>query len=189
MNQSAKIVIASVLKPVDDVRNYHKLAKSIQSISKVEVHVFGSRSSQQTDSRFLHAWKNFNRLSIGRLSIQWQFWKKVSQLKPDILIITTFELLVPACCYKILFRKTLLYDVQEDYFKNLWHQQFYPPLIRHVLAIGIRIYEWLLRPFVSHYFLAEECYADEIGFVKGKSTAVPNKSFEIKKSPPSAHCR
>ena len=179
--KKTKIVIASVLKPVDDVRNYEKIGCTLQKSGNYEVIMLGSASQLKNTNNDIAKipWRKFNRLSVGRILIQFTFIKALFKAKPDILIITTHELLFASLLCKIIMKMRLVYDVQEDYYKNLMHQHFYPFLFRIPAACLIRLIEWISRPFVSHYLLAEESYSKDVGFIKNKFTIVDNKSLPI----------
>jgi len=171
-------VIASVLKPVDDVRNYEKIGKSLASDN--EVVILGTETQAENKPAIKHySWHPFRRLRLSRLKVQWAFWKKLKQEKPDIIIITTFELLKTVMFYRLFHKTRVVYDVQEDYFRNLWYQSFYPPVIRHTAAIAIRSLEWLSTPLISKFLLAEKVYANDIGFVKKKAVILENKTCPI----------
>jgi glycosyltransferase involved in cell wall biosynthesis len=77
--------------------------------------------------------------------------------------------------YKLIKGKKLIYDVQENYFRNLVYTSSFPPVLKHVLAVGVRSLEYLTRPFVNHYFLAEKNYEKEFSFTKNKNTVLENK--------------
>lgn len=177
MNKSV-IVIASVLKPVNDVRMYKKFAKSLAAEPDYEIHLVGTSARVEEAAKsnlFFHPIFRFSRLSYRRLFASLQLLKLLYKLKPGILIVTTHELVPAACIYKLLFGSRLIYDVQENYYRNILYTSAFPPGIRHLLAFGVRAFEWLSRPFVDHYILAEKCYATEFGFAKGKFVILPNK--------------
>lgn len=185
--KKAKIVIASVLKPVDDVRNYEKIGCTLQKSGRYQVIMIGSKSDNMPDNNEIEfqSWKEFKRLSLGRLFIQFAFVKALFKTRPSVVIITTHELLIASLVYKALSPCKLVYDVQEDYFQNLWYQHFYPRMIRVPLAVVIRSSEWISRPFISHYLLAEATYLIDISFIKGKATTLDNKSLPISNHPSS----
>ena len=68
-----------------------------------------------------------------------------------------------------------MYDIQENYFFNFLYQKNYPWGIRHLLALYVRTKEIILSHFVAHFILAEQCYADEIKFVKQRYSIIENK--------------
>jgi hypothetical protein len=90
----------------------------------------------------------------------------VLKLKPDYFIITTHELLLTALWCKFLTGCKVLYDVQENYYRNIWYTTAFPIGIRSVLALWVRLKERLLHPIVTAYILAEKGYTDELPFAK-----------------------
>ena len=185
------IVLASVLKPVNDSRNYEKTAISISKFGKYKVHVVGQKvlNTPMGSSILFNPLFSFKRLSITRFFTGWIFLRYLIRIKPDLVIITTFELLVPAIIYRMIYSKKLFYDVQENYFRNIFYTNSFPPIIKHVLAILVRSLEWLTRPFIHHYILAEKNYEREFSFSKNKSIILENKvlkrstAFVRKKEP------
>jgi hypothetical protein len=171
------VVIASVLKPVNDSRNYEKTAISITRSGNYQVHLVGQKVQNLPldDSVLFEPLFSFHRLSIQRLFTGWIFLFYLFRTKPDLIIVTTFELLLPAVFYKLIKGKKLLYDVQENYFRNLVYTNSFPPVIKYILAVGVRGIEYMTRPFVNHYFLAEKKYEEEFSFTKNKSTVLENK--------------
>ena len=52
-----------------------------------------------------------------------------------------------------------------------------------MLAFYVRTKEILLANFINHFLLAEQCYADEIKFIKRRFTIVENKYLTVKNGP------
>ncbi len=182
MNKSkTKIVIASVLKPVDDVRNYEKIANSLTKDDNYEITILGTHSNSQQSNKqiFNKPWTRFKPHSIQRIMVQKSYWRILKELEPNLIICTTFELLLVSVFYRWRFGSKVIYDIQEDYLKNLWHQRFYPIGVRHVLGASIRIVERFLHPWISYYFLAEKIYQKDIRFTQRKSLILENKSLKI----------
>jgi hypothetical protein len=116
-----KVVFASMLKPVDDVRTYHKLAKSLLSTGKYEIFIIGFPSKQPVidpDIKFLPL-PLFKRLSPVRLLLHQRIAKMIANLKPDLVIVNTHELLPAAVRLKRQTGFKLIYDVRENYSENL----------------------------------------------------------------------
>ena len=185
IKKKTKIVIASILKPVDDVRNYEKLGYTLSKSDQYDVILMGTQTDEPHENKVIafHSWNPFKRLSIDRLKIQFSFLKAILNHKPDLVIITTHELIFVSVFAKLITSFKLVYDVQEDYYLNLKHQNFYPALIRYPAAYLIRSIEWLSRPFIHHYLLAEEVYSKNLVFAKGKATIIDNKSLPIINTP------
>lgn len=170
-----KIVIASVLKPVDETRMFNKIGASL-SENGYEVHILGCSSCGNTPPTLIqfHTLGNFGRLSLRRLLAPLSLIWRCLQLKPDVLIVTTHELLVVAVLMR-LFRSTILiYDVQENYFYNILYSSAFPRMLRWPIAGYVRVVEWLTSPFVHHFFLAEKSYVNELPFISTRYTVLEN---------------
>ncbi len=175
-----RIVIASVLKPVDDARMFEKLAQSLAAIA--EVHVIGYPTSQapaQPSAVVLHPVEHFSRISIKRLLMPWRILRKIRQLHPSTLVITTHELLAQALIVNLTEGARLVYDVQENYARNILYTNAFPLLLRPFVAAYVRLKELICSPFINTFLLAEESYRDELRFMRGKEVVVENKSRRI----------
>lgn len=178
-----KVVIASVLKAVDDVRMYEKFANSIIKYfpSEVEVHILGAKSNQpqtpnpKPQTIFFHPISDFDRLSKKRWTYSKIFLNKVLELKPSLLIINSPELLLPALLIKIKLKIPIFYDVRENYWRNILYQPTYRSYLRPILAVAVRSLEYLSRLWIDFYLLAEKCYEKETSFGRGKSEIIENK--------------
>ena len=175
-----KIVLASVLKPVDDTRMYGKLAKTIASIPNSTLYVIGFKSKSNIENESnIHFYTvfDFKRLSIKRLFVSFIFIRLLFKIKPQTIIITTHELILPSVIYRIFFKNKLIYDVQENYFANIIYTYTFPFGIKHLLAYWVRFKELISSPFVNQFILAERCYEEECkSFIqKEKSIVLENK--------------
>lgn len=173
-----RIVLASILKPVDDTRMGEKLAASLTRIEGSEVYVIGYPSQTKTtaDSITRLPLTSFKRISIGRLMASLVVLKKCIQVKPELLIVNTHELLFVGIVNRILFGTKILYDIQENYARNIIHTTaFFTPL-RPLLAGWVRLKEMLLTPIFHGVLLAEKCYENELPFVHSKSLVLENKA-------------
>ncbi|MBU2916126.1 hypothetical protein [Reichenbachiella agariperforans] len=181
-----KIAIISLLKPVDDIRSYHKLAKSIAKSCPLPIHLIGYPSKAQhssSDTIIFHPSKNYSRLSLPRFIQPWVVFKKLLKLRPKLVIINSPELLPVTIVCQIIFGTKTVYDIQENYYRNLWHQQIYPPVVKHLFAWGIRLIETVSAPFISHFILAEKCYANELPFLRNRYTVLENKALKPDTTP------
>ncbi len=173
--KKTRIVIASVLKPVDDTRMFEKLGATLAEYAEVHIIGYASRVVSNHPSIFFHSLQPFNRLSIGRILASWKIFKKVMKIKPDTLIITTHELLVIGVLSKIILSCTLLYDVQENYARNIFYTNAFPKILRPLIAAYVRSKEWIAAPFVNHFLVAERGYEKELKFIRNKKTSIENK--------------
>lgn len=181
--KKSRIIIASVLKPVDDTRMFEKIGQTLAELPDVEVHVFGYPTRELPPSPVtltLHPTTAFGRLSLARILQPFKFLRKAKSLTPDTVIICTHELLLFAFLLKLVrWRTTLIYDVQENYARNIMHTHAFPWIVRPIIASYVRLKEILLSPFIDHFLLAEKTYANELPFCKNKHTIIENK---VKKS-------
>lgn len=172
-----KLIIASVLKTVDDTRMYEKFALSLSQTNKYDINIIGfySKNNPEAPTIRFHPIFNFKRISPGRLLAPTKYFFKILQLKPEVLIVKTHELLLVTALYKILFGGKVIYDVQENYYRNIKHTKAFPTLLRPIIAGYVRGKEYLSRLFVDHYFVAERHYEKEFSFTQKKSTIIENK--------------
>ena len=173
-----RIVLASILKPVDDTRMSEKLAASLAKTEAHEVYVIGypSRTKTPADSITRIHLKSFKRISFGRLLAPLAVLKNCIQVKPELLIVNTHELLMVSIVNRILFGTKIVYDIQENYARNILHTTAFAWPLRPLLAGWVRLKEMLLTPLFHGVLLAEKCYENELPFVRAKSLVLENKA-------------
>ncbi|MDN3670745.1 glycosyltransferase [Echinicola jeungdonensis] len=166
--KKAKVVIASVLKPVTDTRAFYKLAISLRETNKYQINIIGflRKNPPKLSNIEFTAIFGRHRLHPLRLLAPFIFFLKLKNYKPDLVIVTTYELLWPSILAKVLFGNKLIYDLQENYSKNVNFHQTLPILFRRLVVKGIQIMEKSSQPYVDHYFFAEECYIKEFPQIK-----------------------
>ncbi len=173
-----RIVIASVLKPVDDTRMLEKLGRSLAGTQKFEVFVIGfpSRLAVPVEEGItLLPLPFFSRLSLTRVLIPFKILQKCIQVKPDMAIVNSHELLIVGILNRIFFGSRIIYDIRENYYRNILLTDAFPKFLRWPMALFVRLKERCLSPFFHHLFLAEKGYLRELTFVKNKSTVLENK--------------
>ncbi len=175
--RKTRILIASLLKPVNDTRMFEKVGQSLEKLPNTEIHIAGFSTNVVSNSPTIsfHPIFSFKRLSLGRLTAQWKYYKLLLQLKPEVIIPNTYELLPVTLLYRIFYSVVILYDVRENYFANIRYQPTFPKALRRVLANAVRLVEKFSGPFITHFFLAEKAYAAELPFIKNKFTILENK--------------
>src|SRR5688572_16247844 len=147
------IVIASILKPVDDTRMYGKIAQTLSTLPHTTVHVIGFPSAHQQDGSIIrHPLKKFGRISLARIKSRFTVLKICLTLRPDIFITTTHELLGVGMLLKLLTRCRLIYDIQENYYRNILYTTTFPLLLRPLVALAVRLKEVVTSIFVDHFF-------------------------------------
>ncbi|NDK55436.1 glycosyltransferase family protein [Pontibacter fetidus] len=173
-----RILLASLLKPVNDTRMYGKLGLSLSKLPNTQVHIAGFSAPLPASVPVnvqLYPIFSFGRLSLQRFTAQQKFWQLLQTIKPDLLIVCTHELLLTAWLYCKRYRCHLIYDVQENYSLNLTAQDSYNPILKRVLATGVRQIEQLTAPTINHFLLAEQSYAQELPFIDKRFTILENK--------------
>ncbi len=172
-----RIVIASVLKPVDDTRMFEKMAMTLADSRKYEVFIVGYPSKlvpAYPDIHFLTL-KPFSRISMGRLLASIKIQKILYKVKPDILVVNTHELLIVAVLNRILFGVNVIYDIRENYYRNILYSEAFPLFLRPFLAGWVRLKEKLTAPLIHRFFLAESGYKKEMSFFGLRSIIIENK--------------
>jgi glycogen(starch) synthase len=173
------IVIASILKPVLDTRMYEKIGITLASETNYPIHMIGygkkedAKHSAAMTTSYLG---EFQRLSFTRLCKPFQVLWIAIQRRPTYFIFCTHELLWVANILKVIFPSIqLIYDVQENYYLNIRHQNHYPLVIKIILANYVRLKERLLVTSVSKVIFAEQCYKTELSFWNHKAIVLENK--------------
>ncbi|GAB3196072.1 glycosyltransferase involved in cell wall biosynthesis [Pontibacter aydingkolensis] len=173
-----RILIASLLKPVNDTRMYEKLGLSLSKLPDTEVHICGFAAPLPLSAPgnvIFHPLFNFKRLGLGRLTAQLAYYRLLQSLKPDLIIAGTHELLLPSYFYCRMYKAKLVYDVRENYALNLRKQNNYNAVLKRLLALGVERIEKLVAPAVAHFILAEKCYTSELSFHQKRYTILENK--------------
>lgn len=179
MNKKRTIVLASLLKPVDDPRMYEKFALSMAQTNKYAINIIGfsSKNIPSHPSVTIYPAFNFKRLGPGRALAIVKYWRFLLKVKPDMIIVNTHDLLIVSCAYKILFGCRIAYDVQENYLQNIIWSGSLPAILRYPLAYLVRLKEHLAKRMIVHFFLAEKCYMNECSFINGPFTILENKAL------------
>ena len=161
-----RIVLASVLKPVNDPRMFEKMGQSLSP--HYEVHIIGTKSKTDSshDNIIFHPLASYTRLSLDRILAPLRILKKILYLKPALLVICTHELLWVVLIAKIFLRCPVVYDIRENYFRNILYTNSFPPILRVFIALYVRIKEWITIPLINNFFLAEAGYANELSVRK-----------------------
>jgi glycosyltransferase involved in cell wall biosynthesis len=175
-----RIVIASILKPVDDTRMMEKIGMSLQQAGyDVTVVGYPAKSLKVWPGIRVISLPAFARLSTGRIKARWTVLIKAWQERPDFFIFTTHELMGTALLLKIFSNTTLVYDVRENYYRNIRYSEAFPRILRLPLAAMVRFKEKLLAPMIDHFLLAERAYESEFRFHRGGWTVIENKAVGI----------
>jgi glycosyltransferase involved in cell wall biosynthesis len=170
-----RIVLASVLKPVNDPRMFEKMGQTLSR--QHEVHIIGTTGTVDNSnaSIFFHPLAHYTRLGIDRILSPLRILKKLLSIKPHLIIIGTHELLWISLIAKLLLRCKVIYDVRENYFRNILYTNAFPPILRVFIALYVRSKEWITAPLINIFFLAEAGYEKELKFIGENKIIIENK--------------
>ena len=181
------VLLASVLKPVDEPRMAGKFAATLLERPDVLVHVAGQglragRGPGAADAAGrLHAHAIFqgSRLGLSRLGAQLRYWQLLRHLRPGLVVVHAPELLPLTLLWQARGPgRRFIYDIQENFALNIRTQRVYPPWVGRVLAGALRRIETLAAGRATGLVLAEASYADELPFLSrapGRVAVLENK--------------
>lgn len=121
--------------------------------------------------------KPVHRLSISRWLLPFKILLKTIKVKPTLLIVNTHELLIVSIANRILFGCKIVYDIRENYYRNILHSEVFPWIIRRPLALWVRLKEKVTSPLFHHFILAEKMYENELSFIGKRYTVLENKTI------------
>ncbi|WP_162910551.1 glycosyltransferase [Hymenobacter oligotrophus] len=179
------VLLASVLKPVDDTRMYEKFGRTLAEAGYA-VHIAGRASKVGAPPAVigLHPIFSGYRLSLGRLAAQWRYWQRLQQLQPDLVIAHAPELLPATLLWRWFEpKRAFVYDVRENYALNIRTQQVYRGWLKRLLANGVAAIEKAAMRRAAAVLLAERSYAEELGYLPRQHTLVLENKYV---APPNA---
>lgn len=181
------VLLASVLKPVDDTRMRGKFAETLRAQGRTQVHVAGRQpagyATGLADERpgiCYHPLFSGGRLSPRRLAAQWRYWRLLRRLRPHLVVVHAPELLPLTLLWQRLSaRRRFIYDIRENYALNVSTQQVYRGFTKRLLAAGLRWVETQAAHRSAGLILAEASYAAELPFLAlqpaGRVAVLENK--------------
>jgi glycogen(starch) synthase len=182
MPRLVTILLASVLKPLDDTRMLGKFARTLAQRQSTQVHVAGRRAPAPAGlpgNIHTHALLDGTRLSWARLQAQWRYWQLLQQVQPTVVFVHAPELLPLTVLWQALGQgRRFVYDVRENYALNIQTQQVYPAWARGLLAGLVRWLEALAARRATAVLLAERSYARELSFLRPEHTMVIENKYQ-----------
>jgi len=159
---SITILVASVLKPIRDIRHYHKLSWALKRHLPAARFYFAGYGKPQAANEFCLF--QGERLSFARLwascRLLWLMWR----LRPQVIMVCSLELLPAAWCYHLFFGAYIILDLQENYEANVRTHEGYR--LRLLWAYIVRLCYRFFLPRVQCVLYAEACYAEEIEWLR-----------------------
>ena len=166
----------TVLNPARHSRIYEKEAVS-QAKAGYQVTVLGQGSGIPTEENpSLQFTGEFGRLSPQRFFARKKIFRMARELQADIYIVHTPELLEvgkqlkkhdPDC--------KVIYDMHEDYPKNIQFGGHYPALLRNLLAGWVHKKETEAVQWLDGVWFAERCFQGQLPIARKKTITVENK--------------
>ena len=96
MPRPVTILLASVLKPLDDTRMLGKFGRTLAARANTQVHVAGRAAAEPAAlpaNLHTHALLHGTRLSWERLQAQRRYWQLLQRVRPDVVFVHAPELL------------------------------------------------------------------------------------------------
>ncbi|WP_139922100.1 glycosyltransferase [Hymenobacter sp. DG01] len=182
MPPSLTILLASVLKPLDDTRMLGKFGRTLAQRPGAAVHVAGRLAPAPPalpDNLHTHALLAGSRLSLARLRAQRSYWQLLRRLQPQVVVVHAPELLPLTVLWQLLGPgRRFVYDVRENYALNIRTQQVYPAWARALLAGLVRGLEALAARRAWALLLAERSYAQELPFATPAKTLIVENKYQ-----------
>ena len=157
--KNVKVCMLTVLNPALHPRIFYKEARSL-SAAGYQVFIFGKHASREIKEGIeIIPLPVFSRLSLKRwgitLFILWEAWK----IHAAVYHIHSPELLPVGLLLKLKGAK-IIYDVHENYKRNILYVKHYPSPLKYFLAGFVRLLERLSRFWVDRVIYSERAYAE-----------------------------
>ncbi|SHM86345.1 Glycosyltransferase involved in cell wall bisynthesis [Cyclobacterium lianum] len=188
MRKKIPIVLASILKPVDDSRMLFKLGFSLRETNKYDLNIIGFSSKKMPDIknvRFIPIFSK-SRTHPCRIIAPAKFLFHLFRIKPRIVLVCTYELLPAAVFAKYFLSFKLVYDMQENYLYNLEYNQTLSGTKKSLAKFLVRTIENWSGRAIDQYIFAEKCYAEEMPGIDNP-TVIENKANLPQRQLPSFH--
>src|SRR5690606_41577660 len=119
---------------------FEKIGQTLADTGDYEVHIIGYPSEKSHDypNVHLHLAKRFPRLGLQRILEPFRIFQKIRELDPDILMVTTHELLFAAVTFKMMRKASIIYDIREHYFRNIHFLSSFTFVLSILIAHTVR---------------------------------------------------
>jgi len=155
-----RVVMLTILNPALHSRIYFKEALTL-SQNNYQVFIIGQHKKTKPflkSSIAIIPARIFGRNLFDRFSLQIRIFFIAFRLKAVIYHLHTPELLIVGLLLKCFTKAKIIYDIHEDYYKNIIYGGYYPFLLKYPLAWAMRAVEWISSLWVSRFIYAEGCY-------------------------------
>ena len=174
MSAQKVCILTSVHQP-DDIRIFHKQAKTLRNAGYKVVLVAPCDQDKIVDETRIRAVKVPRNRIVRMLITTWRIFGKGFKEKADIYHFHDPELIPVGLLLKLLGRK-VIYDVHELYGKQTLYKHYLPPLVRPVVGWCINFIEQSTASFFDAIVTARD---DILKNFKSHSSAVAVRNFPI----------
>jgi len=160
---------------------YEKLGLSLAQTNKYEINIIGfsiKKNIFQTNVKTYPIF-NFSRLGIARLVQPIRYLNILLKVKPKIVIVNSHDFLLVTTFYSILTGAVFIYDLQENFLRNILYNSGISAPFKYILGYWVRLKEYACHPFIHHYLVAEEGYFKEIPSIQKKGLLLRNLYVNI----------
>ncbi len=158
---------------------YERFALSLAKTNKYEINIIGIAPKNKIDHPsninfhfLIEQGRSFTNRIKNLIGI-FQIWKSIN---PDLIIITSPDQVIPAVLHKRKSNCKIIFDIQEDYSKNITFQRIYRFPIRQILLFFLSLLNQLASKNVNHYLLAEKVYLRDLLPAISNKTIIENKT-------------
>ncbi|OHX65528.1 glycosyltransferase family protein [Flammeovirga pacifica] len=174
-----KIVLGSVLKPVNDSRVYKKIGKSLAKLPSSKIYIIGTATdhnvAEEGNITFCPIFTE-NQKVIDRYKANYHFFSFLKDIKADMIIVHSIELLPSILLYKFKnINCKIIYDILENYPLNFRKQGYHKKINSIFLSISAYLLEKISYRYLDHIFSAEQTYIKEKSLPSSKTTILENK--------------
>jgi len=179
MNHRTSIALISILKPVDDTRMFEKFGLSLGQTNKYEINIIGFKSKKIKKVENVHFYPifDFPRLSLGRFLAPYRLFQYLVKVKPTIVIFSTPEIQHIIFLYKLFFGCKVIYDIQENYYRNIRYGRNYIKIFRYFFSNLVRMVEIAGSGYLDAVIYAEQGYRKELPNCLGKKATVIRNTY------------
>lgn len=167
-----RVVLASLLNPPLHARMFYKEAITLQKIG-LDVTVIGLNHSSQKNEFYendIHciALPYFNRTNFyARYKRKKEIEHLILSLNPDIVHLHTPELL-PLCTTLKKNKVKIIYDVHENYRKNIQSAKYYTWYVKPFVLAYLNYCESFVKKYIDIVIYAEKAYQNYLNFAQNK---------------------
>lgn len=180
-----KILLAHLKKPPYETRIFDKIGKALAISGDLQISILGNSIAALSEFQIpanIRLYSLFQSRAhssqIGTDLLRFQTFLH-SEL-PDVVVVCSPELLGQAVIYSLIYKRTVVLDMQENYPFNYSYQETYQWPANTVLKLLSATYLSALLPFVHKVWYAEKVYIDQ--FRTSRFSLIENKIAHSQKT-------